>query len=154
MARKKKKKEKEIELILPTLIIELANMLNGDVEKTYRIDGYSANLLASAITGDGKSDILNNFEYGINLLLRSPQSMVIDSREEVECLLFALINHSGKILRSYGITDDDCLSTKFPDRVRRILGASYILIQALRDYFEGTYQVILFSEIMTTDEVL
>lgn len=153
MARKKKKKEKEIELILPTLVIELANMLSGDVEKTYRIDGYSANLLASAITGDGKSDILNNFEYGIQMLLRSPQSMVIDNREEAEYLLFALINHSGKILRSYGITDD-CLSIKLPDRVSRILGASYILIQALRDYFDGAYQVILFSEIMTTDEVL
>lgn len=164
MARKryrKKKRDKSWDIVLPDVNIELVDMVSDNRDRQYKVSGLGLSFLLNDIKKQDDHKVIEDMDYGTNIILRSPTSMVIDDRDSACYLMLALLGYVEERLSEYaGIREGGKIVANHFNIEKwehyRVLAykAAMTLIPILRDYVNGLYEMILFSDILNSDEVL
>lgn len=164
MARKryrKKKRDKSWDIVLPDVNIELVDMVTDNRDRQYKVSGLGLSFLLNDIKKRDGHKVIEDMDYGTNIILRSPTSMVIDDKDSACYLMLALLEYVEERLSEYaGIREGGKIVANHFNIEKcehyRVLAykAAMTLIPILRDYVNGLYEMILFSDILDSDEVL
>lgn len=164
MARKryrKKKRDKSWDIVLPDVNIELVDMVSDNRDRQYKVSGLGLSFLLNDIKKQDDHKVIEDMDYGTNIILRSPTSMVIDDRDSACYLMLAILGYIEERLGKYaGIREGGKIVANHFDIGKQehyqILAyeTAMALIPILRAYIHGAYEIILFSDILDSDEVL
>lgn len=170
MAKRKRKKNKggkvkvnSWDLTLPQLNFEIINILSGDIVGSYQIGGTNFAVLLEQLMNEERlsGDYMDALYENINILLRSPSSLIISDTREIQELLGGIreytlwhLNpwlepHNGgaKLVDKFDVN-------KLHKQVQVSLESANEIIPILIEYLKGENHLLIFSDLLKTESVL